>query len=89
MRDATLFLQFKANEVLLWEGAAEKVSCGVFIRKAFVASHAAYTTEEVQAEGIDLDDVLYCSKSYRHAEHVSIKKLQAHMCHQFTMFKSN
>ena len=75
--------------MLLREGEAEKVSCGVFIRKAFVASHDAYTTEEVQAQGIDLDDVLYCSKPYRHADHVSTEKLQALIHNKFATFNSN
>lgn len=63
------------NEVLLREGAAETVSCGTFIRKAFVTNCEAYTAEEVHAKGVDLDDVLYCIKPYKPADEVSAKKL--------------
>ena len=71
MRDAFVCLQFKINEVLLPEGEVETVSCAVFIRKAFVTSRDEHTTEEAQAEGVDADDVLYCSGKYRPADQVS------------------
>lgn len=72
LKKCTLLLQFKVNEVLLREGEVETVSCAVFIRKAFVTSHTDYNPEEVKIQVVDLDDVLYCSTTYRPTYWVSI-----------------
>lgn len=70
--NCTLLVQYKVNEVLLREGQVDRVSCAVFIRKAFVTSRTDYSPQEVKDQEIDLDDVLYCSTTYRPTNWVSI-----------------
>lgn len=72
--------------MLLREGSSERISCGAFVRKAFVSSGVVASTQEVQAQGVDLDDVLYCSKLYRHAGRVrALPKLHvSRCCHNFS-----
>ncbi|KAL3151386.1 hypothetical protein ABBQ38_013215 [Trebouxia sp. C0009 RCD-2024] len=59
--------EFAVNEVLLRAGKRTRMSCATFVRKAFVSSTPDANMVEVVAQQVDLDDVLYCSKLFRHA----------------------
>ena len=59
------------------------MSCATFVRKAFVSSTPVANPEEVVGQGVDLDDVLYCSKLYKRS--VSISKIACSCCNNVCM----
>lgn len=79
-----MLVQYKVNEVLLREGETEKLSCATFVRKAFVSSDPNPSPAEMQAQEVNCDDLLYCSKPFKHTGKVSIGQY-----HELATFQGN